>query len=77
MTNGARTYSQWTTTDGYNANGVNDDPDFTNAASGDFTLLSASPAINAGTTLATVTTDRNKVTRPQGSAYDMGAYEKV
>src|SRR5438093_5022735 len=40
-----------------------------------FHLQSTSPAIDAGTTLASVMTDYDGVTRPQGSAYDIGAYE--
>ncbi len=51
------------------------DPKFTNPTSYDFTLLSSSPAINAGLTLGTVTNDFNLVSRPQGTSYDIGAYE--
>ena len=35
-----------------------------------------SPAINAGVTLSTVTTDFDGVSRPQGGVYDIGAYER-
>jgi CSLREA domain-containing protein len=38
-------------------------------------LQSGSPAINAGTPLATVTRDQRGVPRPQGSAPDIGAFE--
>ena len=52
---------------------------FTNAASGDYTLTSTSPLINAGTDVsadyATAATDLIGTTRPQGAAYDLGAYE--
>ena len=51
------------------------DPLFVNAAGGDYSLQRGSPARNAGTTLADVTEDIVEVTRPQGSAYDIGAYE--
>lgn len=50
-------------------------PSFNDAAGGDFTLADASTARNAGTTIATVTKDFRKYPRPQGSAYDIGAYE--
>lgn len=50
-------------------------PTFNNAAGGDFTLADASTARNAGTTLGTVTRDYRMYPRPQGSAYDIGAYE--
>lgn len=52
---------------------------FTDAASGDYTLTSTSPLINAGTDVsadyATAATDLIGTTRPQGTAYDLGAYE--
>ena len=38
-------------------------------------LQSTSPAKDTGTTVAQVTDDYDGVTRPQGSVYDMGAYE--
>ena len=43
--------------------------------SSDFRLKGGSPAIDAGYTDSTVTTDILGTTRPQGSAYDIGAYE--
>ena len=51
-------------------------PVFVNSAS-DLHLQSSSPAINAGATIASVPTDFGGSTRPQGSAYDIGAYEYV
>jgi len=48
---------------------------FVNAASNDFHLQASSPTIDAGTTVSVVTTDFDGVSRPQGSAYDIGAYE--
>ena len=56
---------------------VTDDPLFTNEASNpvDFELQSSSPCIDAGTTIAAVTVDYAGTSRPQGSAYDIGAYE--
>jgi hypothetical protein len=38
-------------------------------------LQSSSPAINAGLTISGVTNDYAGTTRPQGAAYDIGAYE--
>ncbi|MCK9641515.1 MAG: malectin domain-containing carbohydrate-binding protein [Prolixibacteraceae bacterium] len=52
-------------------------PYFTNTATYDFSILSSSPAINAGATIAAVTTDFLGTTRPQGAAYDIGAYEYI
>ena len=52
------------------------DPLFVNAAAGDFHVTVGSPAIDAGTTLAIVTTDFDLISRPKGSAYDIGAYER-
>jgi hypothetical protein len=53
-------------------------PPFVNAGAGDFHLqASAAGAINVGTTLGTVTTDYDGVSRPQGAAYDIGAFEFV
>lgn len=59
--------------------------DYTNTGSSDlfatnplltgYVLGATSPCINTGTTIADVTTDIRGVTRPQGSAYEIGAYE--
>jgi hypothetical protein len=51
------------------------DPKLTDPANGDFTLQSDSPLIDTGVTLALVTDDFAGTARPQGSAYDIGAYE--
>lgn len=51
------------------------DPLFMSTGSSDFRLSVGSPGIDAGVTVAAVTTDIVGVTRPQGSAYDIGAYE--
>jgi hypothetical protein len=40
-----------------------------------WSITAASAFLNAGTTLATVTSDFSNVARPQGNAYDIGAYE--
>jgi hypothetical protein len=56
-----------------NLTGVN--PQFVNAATNNFRLLSTSPAIDKGATISEVTQDFAGLPRPQGSAHDIGAYE--
>jgi parallel beta-helix repeat protein len=51
------------------------DPLFVDVSTGDLRLQAGSPAINAGATLTELTTDKDGVVRPQGSSYDIGAYE--
>ena len=48
---------------------------FVNVATNDYHLAAGSPAIDAGETIASVTKGRDAVPRPQGPAYDIGAYE--
>ena len=48
---------------------------FVNASSADYHLLSTSPAIDKGQTLATVTADMDGNARPLGPASDVGCYE--
>jgi len=48
-------------------------PDFRRAHA--FRLNSTSPLVNAGTTTIEVTSDFDGIPRPQGSAYDIGAFE--
>jgi hypothetical protein len=48
---------------------------FVNPGARDYRLTAGSAAINAGTTLSLVTTDKLGAHRPVGSAYDIGAYE--
>jgi hypothetical protein len=50
---------------------------FVDAAGHDYALAPGSPAIDAGTTLSGVTMDRAGASRPQGPAFDVGAYERV
>lgn len=51
------------------------DPKFVNAAGNDYHLQSTSPAIDAGVALAFIPDDLDDNLRPQGPAYDIGAYE--
>lgn len=68
---------EWTNSN--NKEITNSEFGFTDAASGDYTLTSTSPLINAGTDVsadyALAATDLIGTTRPQGTAYDLGAYE--
>ncbi len=60
-------------------NAKTQNPLFLNLATYDFHLQQASPAIDAGTSEVAVIVNRDYdyITRPQGSAYDIGAYEYV
>jgi IPT/TIG domain len=55
---------------------VSSDPMFVDQAGDNFRLKAGSPAIDAGVTTA-ATTDFDGVPRPQGSAFDIGAFEAV
>ena len=50
---------------------------FVDVTKHNYHLAATSPASDAGTTIAGVTVDRDGTVRPQGSAYDIGAYERV
>jgi hypothetical protein len=63
---------------------INVDPQFMNTGGGDFHLRGSSPAKDAGAAIApnnplvpgsTQPTDKDGVARPQGKAFDLGAYE--
>ena len=54
---------------------ISADPQFVDAASGDYHLKSTSPCINEATSTAAPATDRDGVPRPWGAGVDMGAYE--
>ena len=56
---------------------VEGDPKFVDPGNHDYHLQAGSPAVNAGKTIPTVIDDLDGVTRPQGAAYDIGAYEAV
>lgn len=68
-----KTWAQWQGL-GFDANGLNTDP----LLNGDYTPNDSSPVVDVGIDLSgTFTTDKNNITRPQGSAWDMGAYEFI
>jgi hypothetical protein len=48
---------------------------FVNAGGHNYELAAGAAAIDAGVDIATVSADRSGTARPQGSAYDVGAYE--
>ena len=50
---------------------------FVDASGHDYHLVSTSPAVDSGERLGDVTIDRDAVARPQGSAHDVGAYERA
>ena len=49
---------------------------FVNAAAHEYRLAAGAVAVDMGSTIAAVTTDRVGVSRPQNSGYDVGAYEQ-
>jgi parallel beta-helix repeat protein len=55
--------------------GYTGDPLFVNAMERDFHLRKGSAAIDKGASLSEVPKDRDGINRPQGSAFDIGAYE--
>ena len=61
----------------YGANSINGSPCFVDPSNGDFHLLSNSPAIDAGSSDNAPLVDFDGVSRPQGSAVDIGAFEFV
>jgi len=60
--------------DEYGTDYIIADPLLTNPTS-DFTLQPGSPAINAGSPTLAPSSDYAGTSRPQGSGYDIGAYE--
>ncbi len=54
---------------------TNQAPQFVSYTGGNYRLAAGSPGIDDGMTIASITNDLLGVSRPQGPAYDMGAYE--
>lgn len=50
-------------------------PSFVSTSTWDLRLLAASPCLDVATSTGAPASDRNGISRPQGSGYDMGAYE--
>jgi len=68
----------------HNRNGANDnnmidnqDPLFIDRQNNNFELKANSPAIDKGVTISMLKKDANGILRPQGSAYDIGAFEAI
>lgn len=75
-TDGTTLYHTYTTgsTSGESSKIIGD-PKVTSTVSGDFHLLSSSPCIDKGKTTYKTMKDFDGVIRPQGSGYDVGAFE--
>ncbi|MGD8397356.1 MAG: choice-of-anchor Q domain-containing protein, partial [Anaerolineae bacterium] len=56
---------------------ISADPQFVDAAAGDYHLAWGSTAINAGTNAGAPAYDKDGVPRPQMGQVDMGAYEQI
>ncbi len=69
----------WTVPAGWPASmgNVEADPRLADPNALNFRLLFDSPAVDTGIELTSVTTDLEGVLRPQGQAYDVGAYERT
>jgi parallel beta-helix repeat protein len=66
-------FADWQTNSSQDANGINDDPLFTDASNDDFTLTGSSPAINAGVDVGLT---RDHAGNPIVGLPDAGAYER-
>ncbi|MGH8174271.1 MAG: NosD domain-containing protein [Rhodanobacteraceae bacterium] len=71
------TLAQWRQQTGQDAHSLTSTPSalFADPTNGDYHLSPTSPALNAGTTLGDVPVDLADNPRPQGPAFDIGAYE--
>ncbi len=68
-------WSQWKNM-GFEPHGIYGDPKLENTTQKKFELLTESPTINSGLDLGSAyDRDKNHILRPQGSGWDMGAYE--
>lgn len=74
---GTLNFADWKTQCSCDSHSINADPLFVNAGSGDFHLQSGSPAKNTGISIGSVTSDFSGTSRPQGAAYEIGAYEFI
>ena len=70
-----QTWSEWQGA-GFDAHGLNADPEVQDLAGRDFRLTQGSPAVDAGLALgAPYDVDVDGVSRPQGAGWDLGAHE--
>jgi parallel beta-helix repeat protein len=70
-----RTFSEYQSLSGWDAASISADPLFVNAPAGDYHLLAASPAIDAGSPLYSAATDYDGHSRPAAAGPDIGALE--
>lgn len=66
--------TEWQTASGQTSN-IDNSPGFTNPGGEDLHLIPGSDCIDAGTAVNGALEDYDGVTRPQGTGYDIGAYE--
>jgi hypothetical protein len=78
LTMGTAMHDQGSTPTGMTLTGnlLGTNPLLVNPGSFDFHLQATSPALNAGATISSVTIDHDGRARPQGPAYDIGAFER-
>ncbi len=69
--------TQWQAHISGDAASTEGDPQFINAATDSYNLSVTSPCVDAGSAAGAPDSDYNGVTRPQGAACDIGAYERV
>ena len=67
-------FSLYQSVSGEDAHSITASPEFVDEPNHDYHLLPSSPAIDAGTNTG-IATDYDGTARPQGAAYDIGAYE--
>jgi fibronectin type III domain protein len=72
---GGASFSSWKTICNCDAHSLNLNPQFVTASTPNLHLQSSSPVIDKGLTIVIVPNDYDGISRPQGSGYDMGAYE--
>ncbi|MFQ6070598.1 MAG: right-handed parallel beta-helix repeat-containing protein, partial [Candidatus Aminicenantales bacterium] len=70
-----KTLKSWQFSTQKDLNSEEGDPLFISSADKDFRLEYSSPCIDRGVTLVDISDDFNGTSRPQGNAYDIGAYE--
>ena len=75
LIHGFRWYTEERALEVYGIDYVEEDPGFVNASGADFRLQGNSPAIDMGSSLHAPANDYDGNSRPQGTGYDIGAYE--